>query len=88
MISPNTGDDRSSQHDDRVDSTSVLDDDTIAAVAAERDAHVGVKKVEAALRVYGSYSRWCLFIGYVPLSHHRGNHALSYPSSCTVLTTN
>jgi MFS family permease len=31
--------------------------------AAEQDAHAGVKKVEAAQRVYGRYSRWCLFIG-------------------------
>ncbi|KIJ58509.1 hypothetical protein HYDPIDRAFT_178059 [Hydnomerulius pinastri MD-312] len=53
-------DDRSSHHDE---STSVIDEDTIAAVTAEQDAHVGVKKVEAALRVYGRYSRWCLFIG-------------------------
>lgn len=32
-------------------------------LAAEQDAHAGVKKVEAAQRVYGRYSRWCLFIG-------------------------
>ncbi|KAG2031329.1 hypothetical protein BDR03DRAFT_1030605, partial [Suillus americanus] len=32
-------------------------------VAAEQDAHAGVKKVEAAQRVYGRYSRWCLFVG-------------------------
>jgi hypothetical protein len=32
---------------------------------AEQDAHAGVKKVEAAQRVYGRYSRWCLFIGCV-----------------------
>ncbi|KAG2753577.1 MFS general substrate transporter [Suillus brevipes Sb2] len=31
--------------------------------AVEQDAHAGVKKVEAAQRVYGRYSRWCLFIG-------------------------
>ncbi|KAG1719745.1 hypothetical protein EDD22DRAFT_939019, partial [Suillus occidentalis] len=31
--------------------------------ALEEDAHAGVKKVEAAQRVYGRYSRWCLFIG-------------------------
>jgi hypothetical protein len=34
----------------------------------EEDAHAGVKKVEAAQRVYGRYSRWCLFIGYVQLT--------------------
>lgn len=32
-------------------------------LALEEDAHAGVKKVEAAQRVYGRYSRWCLFIG-------------------------
>ncbi|KAH7922339.1 hypothetical protein BV22DRAFT_1121535 [Leucogyrophana mollusca] len=41
----------------------VLDEETIAALTAEQDAHVGVQKVEAAQRVYGRYSRWCLFIG-------------------------
>ncbi|KAH7912676.1 major facilitator superfamily domain-containing protein [Hygrophoropsis aurantiaca] len=41
----------------------ILDESTIAALAAEQDAHRGVQKVEAAQRVYGRYSRWCLFIG-------------------------
>jgi hypothetical protein len=36
-----------------------------SVLAAEQDAHAGVKKVEAAQRVYGRYSRWCLFIGCV-----------------------
>lgn len=39
-------------------------EDRAAPAAGEQDAHVGVKKVEAALRIYGRYSRWCLFIGY------------------------
>jgi MFS family permease len=38
-------------------------DSELRSVAAEQDAHAGVKKVEAAQRVYGRYSRWCLFIG-------------------------
>ncbi|OAX34932.1 MFS general substrate transporter [Rhizopogon vinicolor AM-OR11-026] len=37
--------------------------ETRSVIAAEPDAHAGVKKVEAAQRVYGRYSRWCLFIG-------------------------
>ena len=31
-------------------------------VAEEVDAHMGVKKVEAAEKVYGKYSKWALFI--------------------------
>ena len=33
---------------------------------AEADAHVGVKTVEAAEKVYGRYSKWFLFLGCVP----------------------
>lgn len=33
-------------------------------VIGPQDAHVGVQKVEAALRIYGRYARWCLFVGY------------------------
>lgn len=40
-------------------------EDQVAALAGEQDAHLGVIKVEAALRIYGRYSRWCLFIGRV-----------------------
>lgn len=36
-----------------------------AAVAREIDAHVGVKRVQAAEKVYGKYSKWILFISYV-----------------------
>lgn len=43
-----------------------LDTRTLVAVQAEEDAHVGVKTVEAAERVYGRFSKWFLFIGYVP----------------------
>ncbi|EIW85960.1 MFS general substrate transporter [Coniophora puteana RWD-64-598 SS2] len=45
------------------DAALALDGDAVAALAAEQDAHVGVKRVEAAQRVYGRYSRWALFIG-------------------------
>ena len=37
-------------------------------IQAEEDAHLGVKAVEAAERVYGRYSKWFLFIGYVATS--------------------
>ena len=37
---------------------------------AEEDAHVGVKAVEAAEKVYGKYSKWFLFIGCVSGSLH------------------
>ncbi|KAG2072951.1 MFS general substrate transporter [Suillus decipiens] len=40
-----------------------VDGEIRSVLAAEQDAHAGVKKVEAAQRVYGRYSRWCLFIG-------------------------
>ena len=32
-------------------------------IQEEEDAHLGVKTVEAAERVYGRYSKWFLFIG-------------------------
>lgn len=35
-----------------------------AVTDVEQDAHAGVKKVQAALRINGRYSRWWLFIGY------------------------
>lgn len=43
----------------------VLDSTTVEQIHAETDAHVGVKTVEAATKVFGKYSRWALFIGYV-----------------------
>ncbi|KAF9229770.1 MFS general substrate transporter [Gyrodon lividus] len=63
---PEDSDDPSPHHGDRAETTSVVDED---AETAERDAHLGVKKVEAALRVYGRYSRWCLFIGLALASY-------------------
>ena len=38
----------------------------IEAVVVE-EAHIGVKAVEAAEKVYGRYSKWFLFIGCVLL---------------------
>ena len=43
----------------------VIDPRTEQEIEAERDAHVGVKTVEAAEKVYGRYSKWFLFLGYV-----------------------
>ena len=42
-----------------------LDEQTLDALQAEEDAHLGVKAVEAAEKVYGRYSKWFLFIGRV-----------------------
>ena len=43
---------------------STTQDQETALVIGEQDAHVGVQRVQAALRIYGRYARWCLFIGY------------------------
>ncbi|KZP28418.1 MFS general substrate transporter [Athelia psychrophila] len=40
-----------------------LDTRTFVAVQAEQEAHLGVKTVEAAERVYGRFAKWFLFIG-------------------------
>ena len=45
----------------------VIDPRTAQEIEEEKDAHVGVKTVEAAEKVYGRYSKWFLFIGYVPV---------------------
>ncbi|KAH7884054.1 major facilitator superfamily domain-containing protein [Phlebopus sp. FC_14] len=63
------------------------DDDNIAAVVQEQDAHVGVTKVEAALRVYGRYSRWCLFIGLGLASYIYSLDASTTPSYLTFATS-
>ena len=35
-------------------------------ISAEEEAsHIGVKRVEATHKVYGKYSKWALFIGFV-----------------------
>ena len=47
-----------------------LDKGYVQEVEAEQDAHVGVKAVEAAEKVYGKYSKWFLFVGYVSGSLH------------------
>lgn len=62
QTNPQDDDNRSSHGEDTsVCGTAV--DNELRLVAAEQDAHAGVKKVEAAQRVYGRYSRWCLFVG-------------------------
>ncbi|KAI0828482.1 drug:h+ antiporter [Trametes gibbosa] len=40
-----------------------IDPDLARKIQEEEDAHVGVKTVEAAERVYGRYSKWFLFSG-------------------------
>lgn len=45
-----------------------LDRSVREELAAEEDAHLGVIAVEAAEKVYGRYSKWFLFVGYVVLS--------------------
>ena len=42
-----------------------LDERTLEVLQAEEDAHLGVKRAEAAEKVYGRYSKWFLFIGCV-----------------------
>ncbi|KAG1814292.1 MFS general substrate transporter [Suillus subaureus] len=56
-------DDNHSSHGDDASACGTAVDSELRSVAAEQDAHAGVKKVEAAQRVYGRYSRWCLFVG-------------------------
>ena len=47
------------------DANPKLDEQTVKELQAEQDAHLGVKAVEAAEKVYGRYSKWLLFIGSV-----------------------
>ncbi len=42
-----------------------IDERAARAIDEETDAHLGVKKVEAAEKVYGRYSRWILFTSCV-----------------------
>ncbi|KAG1854483.1 major facilitator superfamily domain-containing protein [Suillus subalutaceus] len=56
-------DDNRSSHGDDASICETAVDNELRSVDAEQDAHAGVKKVEAAQRVYGRYSRWCLFVG-------------------------
>ncbi|KAG1768050.1 MFS general substrate transporter [Suillus placidus] len=64
QTSPQDDDDRLSYNNDAsVCGAAVVDGEYRSVLAAEQDAHAGVKKVEAAQRVYGRYSRWCLFVG-------------------------
>lgn len=43
----------------------IIDPRTEQEVEEEKDAHVGVKTVEAAEKVYGRYSKWLLYLGCV-----------------------
>ena len=53
-------------HDDLPeDAIPKLDKQTVEVLQAEEDAHLGVKAVEAAEKVYGRYSKWFLFVGCV-----------------------
>ena len=53
-------------HDDvPEDAIPKLDKQTVEVLQAEEDAHLGVKAVEAAEKVYGRYSKWFLFVGCV-----------------------
>lgn len=40
----------------------------------EEEVNFGVKTVEAAEKVYGKYSKWFLFIGYVRRNAHATVH--------------
>ncbi|KAI0367339.1 drug:h+ antiporter [Pilatotrama ljubarskyi] len=46
-----------------------LDFATKVEIESEEDAHLGVKTVEAAEKVYGRYSKWFLFIGIALASY-------------------
>ncbi|KAH9896440.1 drug:h+ antiporter [Cubamyces lactineus] len=46
-----------------------LDFTTKVEIEAEEDAHLGVKTVEAAEKVYGRYSKWFLFVGIALASY-------------------
>ncbi|KAI9060414.1 drug:h+ antiporter [Trametes sanguinea] len=46
-----------------------LDFATKVEIEAEEDAHIGVKTVEAAEKVYGRYSKWFLFVGIALASY-------------------
>jgi hypothetical protein len=54
--------------DDNRDGVEVQVTEATLQLAAEEDAHMGVKKVEAAQKVYvGGRGRWWLYLGWVPL---------------------
>ena len=58
-----------------------IDPSLAQKIQEEEDAHLGVKTVEAAERVYGRYTKWLLFVGLVPLylrAPHRV-HILTMP---------
>ena len=67
-----------SHHEDEKKAPSSISDSALEAgiprlgfatkieLETEEDAHLGVKTVEAAEKVYGRYSKWFLFVGCVP----------------------
>ncbi len=54
-----------SVHPAHEDAVPTLDKSIEEELEAEEDAHLGVRAVEAAEKVYGRYSKWFLFIGCV-----------------------
>ncbi|KAI0759140.1 drug:h+ antiporter [Trametes elegans] len=64
-----------SHHEDEKKTPSSISDSALEAgiprlatkieLEVEEDAHLGVKTIEAAEKVYGRYSKWFLFIGHV-----------------------
>lgn len=65
-----------------------IDEQEAAPPVGEQGAHVGVQKVQAALRIYGRYARWSLFTGY---AQFLVNQLVTGGSCCTLLfatTTN
>src|SRR6267154_1106408 len=71
MLQNSADNDRSTYGDDASVCGAALESEVRSVLDAEQDAHAGVKKVEAAQRVYGRRSRWCLFIGCVVSPLHR-----------------
>ncbi|KAH0838678.1 major facilitator superfamily domain-containing protein [Lanmaoa asiatica] len=67
-VAPTVGESYDRSHRDDYH-TEDMTEDRAAPMPDEQYAHVGVKKVEAALRIYGRYSRWCLFIGLALASY-------------------
>lgn len=53
---------RSGRASEHGDAHSLLVDEPLPN---EVDAHIGAKKAEASVRVYGRYSKWILFTSYV-----------------------
>jgi hypothetical protein len=63
-MSPHKTEERGDCSPRRSSRARTTEDQETALVIGEQDAHVGVQRVQAALRIYGRYARWCLFTGY------------------------